>query len=323
MKTMDEVQSISSKSVINIPEDPSRLITCAGSHYDIDQISQNLKDDNVVLIPDVEIDQVDKLVCDIADFFGLKGSLEIQSAFASSLGHRKNIGKYFMSVNERKDYHVVPPHSEGSTLANMQLASFYCSENTTDGGETILLNIDKDSAVWASLRELVKRGEFDIAPNAGQLAKARALYRVNFPEGALRDDDKVLRQTRVDTNLTVIDALAKLQKAKSCVTGEEHFVFWDSICAADNDSLRFMEKLLRQEGLFKEPPNYKGIEQIDWDPGRRVRNSGINYQELYKCKIVRKLKPKEFIIQNNFTWNHAVNNWTPGSGERVVAAAFA
>jgi hypothetical protein len=29
------------------------------------------------------------------------------------------------------------------------------------------------------------------------------------------------------------------------------------------------------------------------------------------------------IIQNNLTWTHAVNNWSPGSGLRKVAAAFA
>jgi len=57
-----------------------------------------------------------------------------------------------MSVNERNDYQFIPPHSEGNHLMNMQLAAFFCYENSTDGGVTVLLNINETFNEWHKLR---------------------------------------------------------------------------------------------------------------------------------------------------------------------------
>src|SRR5690606_9521241 len=104
-------------------------------------IAKALSEDKVVLIQDVNADDADGLMHSVATHLGLTESLEVQSCFASSLGHRENVSRYYMSVNKRKDYEFVPPHSEGSSFTNIQLASRY--ENNTDGGETILMNVDQ------------------------------------------------------------------------------------------------------------------------------------------------------------------------------------
>ena len=61
--------------------------------------------------------------------FGLQDTLELQAGFGESTGLRERIGKYYMTVTDRKDYSIAPPHSEGGSFANIQLASFYCYEN--------------------------------------------------------------------------------------------------------------------------------------------------------------------------------------------------
>lgn len=308
-----------------VPESLSSLVTLQskGSIFDIDLILDSLKKDKVVLIEEVKGEDVDQLMYDVAAKFGLTDTLKLQSAFASSLGHRESISRYYMSVNKRNDYHIVPPHSEGSTFADIQLASFYCFENDTDGGETILLNVDESSHVWESLREFVLRGKFEGTPTAGQISKIRAMLRLNLLEDTLQEDDKIINECKVDSKLTVFEVLAKPKKSYSRILEQQRYVFWDSLSAVDHDSLKFMEELLRHNGLFNEPPNYSGLDQIDWDPARRLIHSGINYEQLFKHKITLKLKPGDFIIQNNLSWTHSVANWSPGRGIRKVAAAFA
>ncbi len=319
------VHRVIPETTMGIPEAPDRLfiLDSTGPHYDTAQILARLKQDDVVLVPNVDAAAVDGLICEIAERLNLKDSLELQAAFASSLGHRKNIGQYYMSVNERKHYHIVPPHSEGSSFVNLQIASFYCYENTTDGGETIVMNVDESSPVWDSLREHRVRGRFERPPTKAEIARARTLYRLNLPSDSLQTGDQIISRNKVDANLTVFNVLAKPSKSYSCILEQQRYGYWDSVMAVDRDSLKFMEQFLKQEGLLKEPPDYQGPEQLDWDSSRRLMNSGIDYDQLFKCKISIKLKPQDFLIQNNFSWTHSVNNWTPGTGVRKVAAAFA
>src|ERR1700755_994075 len=103
-----------------------------------------------------------------------------------------------MSVNKRDEYQFVAPHSEGSSFTNIQLSSFYCYENTTDGGTTILMNIDEGCEIWDSLREIVRRGRARRPLTPGEVKKIKVMARLNMPEDTLREDDEVLSSLEVD-----------------------------------------------------------------------------------------------------------------------------
>jgi hypothetical protein len=49
-----------------------------------------LKQDQVVLVQGLDPEQANALMMSVAD------SLKVQAAFASSLGHRENVGQYYM-----------------------------------------------------------------------------------------------------------------------------------------------------------------------------------------------------------------------------------
>src|ERR1700752_3120411 len=117
-----------------VQEDRSKLFTidCYQGRVDCECIVQHLRQDMVLLLRNLNSDQADIVMHDVAARLGLRESLELQVGFANFLGHRHNIGKYFMSVNKRGAYQFVTPHSEGSHFIGMQLASFFCYENSTD-----------------------------------------------------------------------------------------------------------------------------------------------------------------------------------------------
>jgi len=314
------------RSELSVPEDVSRLMTMShdGREINVDLIIESLRRDLVVLIRNVAADQVDSVVYSIADRLGLGDALKVQASLAGFLGHRHNIGKYFMSVNKRGDYQFIPPHSEGNSFLGMQLASFFCYENSTDGGETILMNVDDSSTVWQSLREKVKRGKLarPLAPH--EVLRAKGLYQIHLPADSLRETDQVLQELRSTiAGLAIVEVLAKPSKTYSRILDRELNAYWDSIASIDFDSAREYADLLRLCGLLREPQGGLQLSQMDNAAQRRVWQSGVHYAQLFKCKITRKLVPGDLIIQNNLTWTHATSNWTPNSGTRKVAAAFA
>lgn len=308
-----------------ITEDLHYLVTLDASKIgnNLDSIIDCLRQDQVALIQGLSSHQADDVIHTVAQQFDLAESLKLQSAFASSLGHRGNIGKYFMSVNKRDNYQFIAPHSEGGSFTNMQLASFYCYENSTDGGETILMNVDQDCKIWSLLREKVRRGKAkrDLTPT--EIQKIKLMARLNMPEDKLRGDDEILNKTEVDPNFTVYEVLAKPIKSYSKILNEHLYVYWDNIESNDYDSAEEFYKLLKQTNLIKLPENGLKIDLLDDSANRRVRRFGSKYAHIFKRKITRKLLPGELIIVNNMTWCHSVNNWTPGSGIRKLAAAFA
>ena len=321
----DNDQLAANISVSSMPEDQSRLFVLKPDNKEnkIDAIIEALKNDQVILVQNLHQKEADALMYSVAEKFNLGGSLELQAAFAASLGHRENIGKYYMTVNKRDNYQFVSPHSEGSSFTNLQLASFFCEANTTDGGETILLNINPDCNVWGVLREQVKRGRSSRPMTATEIKQARALFRLNMPEDTLRANDEILVQKDINEIFSFFDVLAKPQKTYSKILDKQCYAYWDSIESTDLDSVKEFAQLLRDNGLLKLPVNHFDDKKFDDSNDRRVRGFGNKYGQLFKCKITHKLAAGDFIILNNLTWCHSVSNWTPGSGVRKVAAAFA
>ena len=309
----------------SISEDLSRLLVLERDQKNsyIEAVFQALKEDQVVLVKNLNPNEADGLMSSIAERLGVLNSLKLQAGFASSLGHRENIGTYYMSVNKRTDYQFVAPHSEGSSFTNMQLASFYCYENSTDGGETILMNIDQSCEIWEELREKVKRGKTEKILTPSDIRKIKVLARLDMPEDTLRDTDEILTESEVMPGVKEFDVLAKPRKTYSHLLGKEVNVYWNSIESIDSDSAEQFNCFLRAIKLLKLPASDLQVEQLDDIADCRLRHFGSRYDQLFKNKITHKLQPGDFIILNNLSWCHSVNNWTPGSGVRKVSAAFA
>lgn len=309
----------------DISEDTGKLVILQ-SGVDLDLIAASLKKDLVVLIKNVTPKQADDTLYKVARSFGLSERLELQAGFAELYGHRRNIGKYFMSVNSRSPYQYISPHSEGTSSAGMQLASFYCYENSTDGGETILINVDGESEAWQALRELVTRMRSvsrRLSPD--EVARARTLHGVRIPADTVSNDDQILTEVKsAIAGLSLVQVLAKPTKTYSCILDRNLYAFWDSVATIDHDVASVYLRLLRRWGLLKEPsPDHLGAAELDCAADRRVWRSGFDFARIFKSRITCKLSPQDLVIQNNLTWTHAVSNWSPNSGTRNVAAAFA
>jgi hypothetical protein len=306
-----------------IPQDPSRLavMDARTTGMDARRILEILKQDSVVLIRDAAVEQAEVILGDVAAKLGLLESLELQASFADFLGHRRRIGKYQMSVNKREQHEFIPPHSEGDSFINLQLASFYCFENNTDGGETVVFNLSDSSRAWQLLREKVTR----VAPGSRALSssewlRARGLYHLRNAVG-LCPGDRILRERSCEIpGLRLVDVLALPVRSHSLILDTDRYVYWDSIASTDFDSWRAFERLLRQDGRIAEDA---ASDRLDNASSRRVWSSGVDHNVLFTCKLTLKLEPGDLLLQNNLTWAHAALGWSPNSGTRNMAAAFA
>lgn len=287
-KKIDEFRSTSN---VVVPEDLSRLVAIEpGAHgIDADLIVESLKQDLVVLVRNAVPEQGDLALSNVATKLGLGENLKLQAGFASFLGHRQNVGKFFMTVNKRDKYQHISPHSEGSTFSAMQLASFYCFENSTDGGETIVMNVNESSNAWGQLREQVtKVGPGSKMLNPRDAVRAKALYRLRSVNTALDPDEQVLRDRPSDIpGLKLVEVLARLEKVYSSIAGRELYVYWDTVSAIDFDSAKEYSKMLREDGLLRQPPEGLSIDEMDSAAPRRVWSSGTSYADLFLSAKLR------------------------------------
>ena len=309
-----------------IPEDNTRLVQleAESSASSVALAVDALKKDMVVLLEGLSPSQADEFVVRVAAAADLTDCLKLQAGFANFLGHRERVGEYFMSVSSRSEYQFISPHSEGSSFIGMQLASFYCYENSTDGGETILLNVNSSSHAWSSLREVRVRGKASRVLARHELARLGGLYQINLPEDELKEDDHVLKEENsAIKGLSILRVLAKPQTVLSRLTNQYVYAYWDSIAGIDFDSAEEFECLLRNQGLLKEPLGGLPLPSMDSSANRRIFKSGVRYKDIFKCTLTRKLRRGDLIVLNNLSWTHSAANWTPGSGLRKVCAAFA
>jgi len=309
-----------------INEDLTKLtVLTLDEAKDIDSILAALKEDKVVLIQGVTQEYADTTIFNVAKKLGLAEKLETEAGFAAVIGHRKSVGKYFMSVNERGDYQIIPAHSEGTHRMNMQLASFFAIENTTDGGETILFNTCENSPEWESLREHVTKCDIGNRKLTQlEIMQAKMLLNLNIPEDILTKKDVVVSEKGSPApGIKLFNVLEPLRKTRSIILGRDCYVYWDSVASVDADSGLAYLDFLKSSELIKEPEPNTHISKLDYVHPRRLWSSGTNYKALFESKITRKLVAGDMIIMNNLTWTHATNNWTPGSGRRKVVAAFA
>jgi hypothetical protein len=290
--------------------------------FSVSTIVTALKSDRAVLVQHVTQHQADEILGEVAAEFGLITELESQAAFASIRGQRQTVSKYFMTVNRRRAFEFILPHCEGSRLQNIQLASFYCHENTTDGGTTLLLNIDQDYPAWQSMKELVTRIDPSSRPPT---ATEKAIARAKFLTEEVPEVDDQLVQERPSgiPGVRFLWALTRLRKCFSKILQAEVYPYWYDAAILDFDSVKESVRLMDDHGLLREPVSGPRVDHFNQLTAVPLWNSGTTYDELFKSLFIRKLEPGDLIIHNNLTWAHAASNWTPGSGARKVAAAFA
>lgn len=327
MTNMALQQSLADQnSAYDIPEDRSRLAVMDYATANLtDRVLQQLQADKVVLISQVSPASADAVLESVADCLGLREKLEIQAGFASIQGHRDNVGKYFMSVNRRADYQFIPPHSEGTPFTNMQLAAFYCYQNTTDGGENMMLNVNSESEVWSRMKQLGTKadlGNQQLTPM--QMASAKMMLQLNLPADLLTPADEIISQRNSPLpGIKLYNVLTSAKKSRSVILDREVYVYWDNMASTDFDSGREFIHLLSGNQLLRTPPEGVVSTALDNAHPRRVWSSNVRYHDLFRSRITRKLLPGELVIQNNLTWAHSTANWTPASGIRKVVAAFA
>lgn len=309
-----------------VSEDFSRVVTFSTDRgsLDHDAIQHVLQNDNIVLIENNSPEQADEIVAKVCERFDLLSKLQVQAGFTSVMDQRKKVEQFYMTVNQREEFEFIQPHSEGMSFMNIQLASFYCYENSTDGGETLLFNVKQNPHIWSNLREEVVKGKVVGPLSPSDIAKARLLYKISMPDDALSPDDKILNEApSVIPGLEVYTVLTKPKATRSCILDKMLFVNWDSIASVDNSQAESYYQLLRSEQLLRENNNAWDWTTYDNARDRKCWNSEIDMADLYSCKVTYKLKRGDLLLVNNMSWTHAVNNWTPNSGIRRVTAAFA
>jgi len=284
-----------------------------------------LRDDKVCLIAGVDQIAADAIIAQVCDQLSLRQMLELQAEYAAIHGHRSKVSKYFMTVNRRKDFQLVTPHSEGGRNSNIQLSSFYCRQNTTDGGETILLKVNSEGGGWNLLKEYIyKISEKERKLSATDAAIAKMRYQISLPEGSLSEDDMIIEEKPSPFGeISMYTVLCPVTKAYSSILNSETNVFWDNVSSIDNSSFSQFTDLLRGLGILKAGDLSRSNINMDTSSERRVWSSGMEYSTIFEIGLFGKLRAGDLIIQNNLTWTHGANNWTPGSGIREILAAFA
>lgn len=309
-----------------LPAGPERLSTFLVDDPGLLEASVSaLREDQVVLVQGAAPGEADDLMARIADAFDLKHALEMQAAYAGILRHRRNVSKYFMTVNQRGDHQFVKPHSEGTWLINMQLAAFYCVNNSTDGGETLLFNVDNASQEWRHVREMVPRmvsSGRGLTPS--ELALAKVVLKLDPDAPTILPGDTLLEELPSPIQgIKFANVLTPLRSRRSCLTGHEVHTIWDSVSSPDLKATEEFFAFLSDENLVRLPSSAASMRDMDAGDLRITWHSKVNYSRLFRHRMIRRLTAGDLIVFNNLTWTHATNNWTPSSGEREVWAAFA
>lgn len=305
--------------------DPSRLHRFPEGLIPASAAVDVLSDDGVVLFTGLSAAGADEAMLAITERLGRRESLEVQAGFAAVQGHRTTISEAFMSVNGRTDYQFISPHSEGGRSSAMQIAAFYCRQNTTDGGHTILFNVDSCKPGWTRLREVQRK--IDIGEqvlSASQLAMLRMRHQICWPDAELTAEDEILGEMNSPIQGTrILEVLSPIRAVYSEILHVNVNVYWDPVASSDGDNAVEYRKMLIDLALLRQPEEMLPLAAMDCAHHRRIYNSGVRFSELFRSYVELKLEAGQLILFNNLTWAHSASNWTPGSGVRDVVAAFA
>jgi len=309
-----------------INEDPSWLLTENKDNPLLCQAAvEALRADMVILVGKLSVAEAEGILHQVATALDLDESLKIQSRFATLLGHRENISESFMTVNRRDAYQFIPAHSEGSRTTGIQLASFYCIDNSTDGGDTILFHVDSHRAGWQRLKAFARK--IDVSSRhltAGQVSVLNMRYNISVPDDIIDENDTIIRELpSVFGGLKVFETLTVTRTSLSKILNYSVNSYWDSVASIDRSCSKEYISLLKEMDLLRQPAGEMSLSQIDNSAHRKIWESGVMFEDLFQGIIHRRLGPGDLIFYNNLTWAHSATNWTPESGARTVIAAFA
>jgi hypothetical protein len=186
------------------------------------------------------------------------------------------------------------------------------------------LNVNDLSNEWNTLRETsFKISSNDKLLSETEITALKMYYGINYPEDVLSKEDKVIKVIKEVNGVSIVQVLSQPKKSYSKILQRQVNAYWDNISSIDFDSALEYMSLLKHCGLLVEPMFGLDIKKLDNSSDRKIWNSKVQYEELFKNKITIKLETGDLIIQNNLTWTHSASNWTPNSGRRKVVAAFA
>src|SRR5262249_37154766 len=163
-------------------------------------------------------------------------------------------------------------------------------------------------AAWDSLRQLVVKVPAGRQPlTKGEAARARSLYHLRSRYDVVQQDDNVLSYIETEIpDVALASVLEKPRRIHSRILERELFVLWDNIAGIDRALPGGFVKYLRQSSLLKTPPYDLELEHLDNVSRRRIWSSGVNYDELFNCRLILKMRPGDLVVVDNLTWTHAV-----------------
>ena len=291
----------------------------------VNRVLSTLACDEVALVRSLRMRDAERTLLDIADALGLAQKLEAQSAFASFQGHRQNVGRRFTTVNTRRDYEYITPHSEGTSDMGIQLAAFYCRNNTTDGGETALFHTSSGSLERSGLRQLcVCLDTEGRVLSESEKNVLRAKYGAGVLTAQVAEGDIIHSELDAGASLPrAFRVLKPIIPTLSSILRVPLYAYWDNVSSIDLECARGFSSLMHKNGLLKTPLDDADAEKMDNARHRRLWQSGFHLDQVSDHFSIIKMCEGDLIVVNNLSWAHAVANWSPGSGCRDVLAAFA
>lgn len=281
-----------------------------------------LQKDKLVLIHGLTQAAAGDVFSGIVDFFGLRDSYDVQMKFVVHLlEDRSPVDDIAVTVNDRGPYQVIQSHSEGDSTSPLELIALYCHDNAEHGGENIFSLVNQ-SADHAPLRAKEK---YIVGNNISEsdLKLMRQIHR--DVEGLLPEMPQQSRTIFETATGKVIVIPRPLRPRKSVLTEREVITYWDNVTVHDHAFHEHQYELLKhlrilRPGLGDGYERYMHVEaDSDWAPADTRSSQLEDTLKRFNCHLIHKMTPGDFIIVNNRTWTHAVNNWEPGEKRRLVA----
>ncbi|PHS16272.1 MAG: hypothetical protein COA78_04005 [Blastopirellula sp.] len=298
------------------------IVSYGWSGLDYNQVKSSIESDKLVLIRSIQHEQASQLFSELVNHYGLKESYDLQMQLVVHMMEgRSSINDIAVTVNEREPFQIIQPHSEGDSSSQLDLFSLYCSQNALHGGENVLSLINQ-SADHSNLRakEKVIVGE-DLTDFEVNELRSHHLDTKRADKSILEKDRMLMETSRG----SIVVRTVPLEPARSAINGEELVTYWDNVTVHDIAFHRYQFELLNHLAILNNggENNYESYMHLendsDWVPADT--NSGTLEQTsaLFVCHIVHKMQPGDFLLFNNRSWTHSVNNWPPCETRKLSA----
>lgn len=301
------------------------LVVMAKENLSITTIKQALSANKLVLIKATSFEKAGTIFSDLVDLCGLRESYELQMQYVvHMIAGREALDDIAVTVNERAPYQFIQAHSEGDSSSPLDILALHCTQNSNSGGENIFSLINQ-SADYSNLR-----------------AKEKVIVGTDLDEIELRNlkmrhrDAKLVVDTFPEQGHvlfeygrgSVVVRPIPVQPTNSLLSGEKVITYWDNVTVHDHAFHRHQFDLLEHLNIIHQPSGadyklYMHLEEdSDWAPADSDSGTTEQTAKLFSCHVLFKMEAGDFLILNNRTWTHSVNNWPP-TEVRILSAMYA